>query len=200
MQIGALILAAGGSSRLGFPKQLLELEGESLVFRTSRMALEAGCHPVQVITGAVHDPIRRVLTDLPVRIHRNPDWQEGQSTTVKLGIQLMSECDALVVLLTDQVGLETEWLRGFLDRFRKAEEDILMAEYGNGITGAPLAFSRRHFHRAEKLQGDQGLKRVIRKEMIPYGLYPFPAGAWDIDLESDLEKLKTKGFGLVRKK
>jgi len=200
MSIGAVILAAGGSSRLGYPKQLLQLEGESLVFRASRMALEAGCRPVQVITGALHDPIHTALENLPVRVQQNPDWQEGQSTTVKLGLQLLAEREALVILLTDQVALRADWLNAFLDHFQQREEGILMAAYGKGRIGVPLALTRRHFHLAEKLHGDQGLKGLIRKEKIPHGTYPFPGGELDIDFESDLEKLKNKGFELTKKK
>jgi hypothetical protein len=79
MSTGAVILAAGASSRLGRPKQLVTVQGETLVHRATRLALEAGCNPVVVVEGAV--PLAPALADLSVDVVRCAEWTRGPGAT-----------------------------------------------------------------------------------------------------------------------
>src|SRR5882757_499458 len=86
MNVGAVILAAGSSSRMGRPKQTLEFEGESLLRRAARTALSAGCRPVIVVTGANRDLSRAELDGLDVHEIINTRWETGMGTSVRAGI------------------------------------------------------------------------------------------------------------------
>jgi molybdenum cofactor cytidylyltransferase len=81
-----IVLAAGGSRRMGRPKQLLDYRGQPFVRAVAATALEAGLSPVIVVTGAEAEKVEAALRDLPVRIVRNRDWQQGQSSSIRAGV------------------------------------------------------------------------------------------------------------------
>ena len=81
--VAAVVLAAGGSSRCGKPKQLVRLEGQALVRRIATTALQAGCSPVVVVVGAAEEAIRAELDGLALEITRNGDWREGIASSIR---------------------------------------------------------------------------------------------------------------------
>ncbi|MGD8458463.1 MAG: selenium cofactor biosynthesis protein YqeC, partial [Anaerolineales bacterium] len=83
VKVAGVILAAGGSTRMGTSKQLLQWAGQTLVRLAAEKALKAGLDPVVVVTGASHREVRKAVEDLEVDIVHNPDWEKGQSTSVK---------------------------------------------------------------------------------------------------------------------
>src|SRR5438045_3195305 len=87
--IAAVILAAGASSRLGKPKQLLGFRGHSLLRRAAEAALSAGCQPVVVVLGACLEPSVRELAGLPVQVVENREWQEGIGSSVRTGVEAL---------------------------------------------------------------------------------------------------------------
>jgi CTP:molybdopterin cytidylyltransferase MocA len=105
-RIGAVILAAGASSRLGTPKQLLEYGGRTLVRRAALAAHEAGCNPVVVVTGAHAEKLEEELHGLNVREANNPEWESGIGSSIRAGIQAVIKANdkvtALVLMLCDQ--------------------------------------------------------------------------------------------------
>ena len=84
--VAGIVLAAGSAQRLGYPKQVLDWNGEALVRRAARAALEAGLDPVIVVTGAYHGEVKRALEGLNLRVVNNADWEDGQSTSVRAGV------------------------------------------------------------------------------------------------------------------
>ena len=106
MNVGAVILAAGSSSRMGRPKQTLQFQGMSLLRRATLAALDATCRPVVVVTGAHAELSRRELDQLDVREAFNPDWETGMGSSVRTGIERLISIDAgvaaAVLLLCDQ--------------------------------------------------------------------------------------------------
>ncbi|MEO5719058.1 MAG: NTP transferase domain-containing protein, partial [Chthoniobacterales bacterium] len=98
MKIGAVILAAGSSSRLGQPKQLLQYEGQALVRRAALAALDAGCEPVVLILGAAREKIAPTLHGLALTILPNESWERGMGTSLRLGVTVLRDCDALLLL------------------------------------------------------------------------------------------------------
>jgi len=100
MGIGAVVLAAGGSSRLGAPKQLLEFRGETLVRRAAKAALESVCDRVVVVVGS-HE-MRYEIDDLPVSVVENKNWQSGISSSIRAGLEQISSQDGVVITLCDQ--------------------------------------------------------------------------------------------------
>ena len=102
-RVAGVILAAGGAQRMGQPKQALIWRGQPLVRHVARAALEAGLDPVVVVTGSAADQVEAAVEGLPVQVVNNPEWQAGQSSSVKIGLQaLPAETGAAVFLLADQ--------------------------------------------------------------------------------------------------
>src|SRR6185503_13282856 len=99
MGIGAIVLAAGGSSRLGVPKQLLEFHGESLVRRAAKAALESVCDRVVIVIGNHAQLMRQEIGDLPVSVVENKIWQIGISSSIRAGLEKLSSQGGIVITL-----------------------------------------------------------------------------------------------------
>ena len=95
--IGVLILAAGASTRLGKPKQLLQYRGQSFLRHTAKMAIASGCQPVVVVLGAQAKQLRSELSDLPVTIMENHDWATGISSSIHVELEAL-QAQSLVPL------------------------------------------------------------------------------------------------------
>jgi len=184
MSLAAVLLAAGGSTRLGRPKQLLELNGETLVRRSARLAQEAGFDPVLVVLGARADDITPALEGLALTVIRNEGWEEGMASSIRAGISALPEAvSGAVFLLCDQPAMDL----GLLQRLRNAfEEDPSRPKacaYG-GSAGIPAIFPRSDFGALTALHGDKGAKTLLGEA----DLVPFPGGESDLDTPEDLER------------
>jgi molybdenum cofactor cytidylyltransferase len=151
-----IVLAAGGSSRLGSPKQLLKWQGIPLVRHVAERALQAGLSPVIVVTGAHAGDIEQALRGLDVKIAHNPDWELGQSTSVGTGLQaLPSNIGAAVFLLSDQ----PQVTKKLLDELSLAHTHSLasiVAPRVHGKRANPVLFDRIVFPELLALEGDTG--------------------------------------------
>ena len=187
MSIPAVILAAGASSRLGRPKQLVLLQGETLLQRTVKAALDAGCGPVRVVLGAAWEESKKNIQDLPVELLFNGGWQEGMASSIRLGLEaLPPDAEAVLLLVCDQPALDAKRLRGLLDAHRLAPEALVACAYG-GTRGIPALFPRRLFPGLLALQGDRGAKGLLQGPDVH--LVPFPGGEADVDTPEDLARL-----------
>ncbi len=161
-RIAGIVLAAGGSRRLGRPKQLLELEGKPLVAHVVSRVLESLTDEAVVVTGAHGEAVERALGGLAVRVVHNPRWEEGQGTSLAAGIAALGEdIDAAVILLADQPGIPVEIVDRAIDAYREQGAGIVMAEYGNQ-RGHPVLFDRRFFDELRLLDSDIGGRDIIR--------------------------------------
>ena len=110
--VGALILAAGGSKRFGEPKQFLRFEGETLLRRIAKAAHDAGCAPIVVVAGDFSDRVSAELHDLPVQVVQNAEWRGGLGTSIKCGLaHLRNAVPAIVILACDQPLVSAEIIR-----------------------------------------------------------------------------------------
>lgn len=191
MKIGAVILAAGKASRFGAPKQLLTLDGETLLDRACRVAIEAGCNPVLRVLGGHADEILRRSCPGGVETWVHPGWQCGMGSSLAAGIthllELAPELDAAVVLLADQPAVTPE-LIGELKNLLQTGQPVL-CDYG-GVTGPPAMFPRTHFMELTACAGDRGAKAAAGPNPA---LVSFPDGRWDLDTPGDWERFK--GYG-----
>ena len=117
--IGAVILAAGGSTRIGIPKQLLQFRGQAFLRRAASVALEAGCRPVVVVvTGAHAVPSREALCGLDVQEAENQQWESGMRSSVCVGIEALVAANprtaAVVLMLCDQPLATREIIAGLV--------------------------------------------------------------------------------------
>ncbi|MDB6174328.1 MAG: 4-diphosphocytidyl-2C-methyl-D-erythritol synthase [Chthoniobacteraceae bacterium] len=190
VNIAILILAAGGSRRLGTPKQLLKVTGQSLLFQTTQAALGSRCRPVVVVLGAEANLCRAELINLPVEVVMNERWAEGISTSIGAGIGFLQNLDpvpeAVVIVLCDQPFLTTDLIDALVEKHQSSGCKAIASQYGE-VTGVPALFAVDYFEALKALTGDQGARKLLQTGQIAF--LPFPRGAVDIDTVSDYENL-----------
>jgi len=182
-----IILAAGSSSRMGLPKQLLQLHGKTLLRHAADTALAA--HPAKVVAvlGFESDRMKHELDDLPVHIVLNPAWQEGIASSLKEGIASLPESiEAALMLLCDQPFVTTELLIRLI--VCCTDTRPIAATGYEQSAGVPACFKRSLFPELNQLTGDLGAKRVIDKDPTRLTTIPFDAANIDIDTLEDYRK------------
>jgi molybdenum cofactor cytidylyltransferase len=186
--LGAILLAAGGSTRLGRPKQLLEFDGEPLVVRQARLlvALRPAC--VVVVTGRRNEDVASLLGDLPVRCEHNPEWQRGMGTSLACGIRAMPErARAALVLLVDQWKLALADLEILVETWASDPQAAVLAAY-DGTRGPPAILPRALFERLSRLQGDSGARNILKRWKGTVKALPLARATVDVDTAADLPK------------
>lgn len=190
--VGAVILAAGSSSRMGSPKQLLQFRGESLLRRAARAALDAGCRPVVVVTGAHAELSRRELDSLDVREASNPCWETGMASSIAAGLETLVSADAnvtaAVFLLCDQPHVTADVLSGLAAAHRATGSPVIASTYG-GSFGVPALFDKSLFDELAQLEGKAGAKQVIERHASEACFLPFRGGEVDVDTPDDFSRL-----------
>jgi molybdenum cofactor cytidylyltransferase len=193
-RIGAVVLAAGVSSRLKQPKQLVEFRGKTLLRRAVETALEAAFDPVLVVLGANFERTRAEIEDLPVEIVFNEVWEDGLSSSIKTGIEFLRDKHASVkatlVMLADQPFITASHLNLLRQKYLARSDNPIVAAGYDGAVGVPAIFSASVFDDLRSLAGDEGAKRVIKKYGALVRTINLPEAAIDIDTPADLEKLR----------
>jgi molybdenum cofactor cytidylyltransferase len=194
--IGAVILAAGSSSRMGSPKQILPFRGESLLRHAALAALDAGCSPVIVVTGAYAELSRRELEGLDVREALNPRWETGMASSIGAGLEGLLGADpdaaAAVFLLCDQPHVTAGVISGLATAHRVTGRPVIASTYG-GSFGVPALFSRSLFVELARLEGRAGAKQVIERYASETHFLPFRGGEVDVDTPDDFSRLIATG-------
>jgi molybdenum cofactor cytidylyltransferase len=192
--VGAVILAAGPSTRMGKPKQLLRFCGETLLRRAASAGLEAGCRPLVVVTGAHAAASREALRGLDVLEAENRQWESGMSSSVRAGIEaLVAEnprTAGVVLMLCDQPFVTREVIAGLVRAYRETGSSIVASRYGDSF-GVPALFGSAYFAELAALKGDAGAKQVVQKHLPKVHLLPFPRGEMDIDTPDDFARLES---------
>ncbi|MCX6080914.1 MAG: selenium cofactor biosynthesis protein YqeC [Chloroflexi bacterium] len=187
--IAALILAAGASTRYGQPKQLLDYRGKPFVRALALTALQAGLFPVNVVCGANSEAVSAVVKDLPVRIVNNPDWQAGQSTSIKAGLRdVPGKNGGAFFLMADQPQVPIELLRAMVERHSQDLPPVL-APYVFDQRANPFLFDRVTFDALLTITGDNA-GRAIFSTFSPRYLNWFDRRLLlDVDTPADYQKL-----------
>jgi molybdenum cofactor cytidylyltransferase len=185
VKVGAVLLAAGGSSRFGQPKQLLVCAGETLVRRAARAALAAR-GPVVVVVGRDGKQIAEELLGLPVTVVPNENWERGIGSSLRCGIKALPECDAVVILTCDQPRVDGGVIQSLIQTHEKTRSPIVASTYA-GTIGVPALFACNVFDELRCLSDDQGAKLVITRQAQRVATIDLPEGAIDIDSTEDWE-------------
>jgi molybdenum cofactor cytidylyltransferase len=190
--VGAVVLAAGLSSRMGTPKQLLKFQGQTLLRRAALAALGAGCRPVVVVTGAHAGRTREELRGLDVLEVSNALWESGMASSVRAGVDALLEADAdasaVVLTLCDQPHVTSEIIAALVVAHQATGSLVVASEYGEGF-GVPALFGRALFPELMRLEGREGAKRVIKRHAREARFVPFPGGETDVDTPDDFARL-----------
>lgn len=187
-RLAGVILAAGGSSRLGQPKQAVLWRGKPLVLHALDRCLSSCDAGVVVVTGASRELVGRLLIGSPVRQVHNARWVEGLATSLRCGIEATSrDAEGLLIMLCDQPYLQEEELAGLVARWRGQPTRTVAAAYGDTI-GVPAIIPRGRFTEIAMLVGDQGAKALLQadEELLRV---PVPSAAFDVDDPGDLAEL-----------
>lgn len=191
----ALVLAAGGSTRLGQPKQLLTREGETLVHRAARMAIESGALQTFVVTGADADAITGAVRDLSCETLDNPRWSQGLSSSLRRAAQCITQGAASVLVLgCDQPALDGAHLAVLLQASRDATACAAATTYGDD-PGIPAVLPRDWFNDADELAGDRGFRERLHALGTTLARIEAPRSlALDIDTPADLQQARELGL------
>ena len=195
MSVAAVILAAGPSSRLGQPKQLIGFAGESLLERALRLAREASASPVLVVLGANFAPICATIPFNEAIPVFNEKWQQGMSTSIHAGL---SEADVrapgatgALVMTCDQPRFSASHLHSLLLAFSAAQtEPTIVASNYAGIYGIPAVFPRSVYPKLYALHGDKGARALLTKPPCRIVAVACSGCEIDIDLPEDLAHLE----------
>lgn len=192
--IGAIVLAAGASRRLGQPKQLLMQGGETLIERAIRLASEAGAAPVVVVLGAYQEQIREAITMNGASLTINDQWEQGIATSIHAGLGAFDtvgpDRKGTLILSCDQSRLTAIHLRALIETFAMQREPSIVASAYAGVLGIPAAFPRLVFADLLALRGDQGARTIFLQPPCPLIAVHFPGGEVDIDRPSDIAQLE----------
>lgn len=196
----AAVLAAGASTRMGEPKQLISAYGESLLRRSVRIASEAGFAPVYVVLGAYADMMRRELAGSTAVIVMNERWQEGMGTSLQCAVRAADEGGAtdLLMMTCDQPLLSAEWLRGLREQHERREREATAARYAAGNVGVPAVFPRRWFPALLEIEGDRGARALLAQRLGDVFAVEFAGGETDLDSPEDLARFRTQRSAHVK--
>lgn len=183
MKIGAIVLAAGASTRLGEPKQLLcDHSGETLIHKVARDAMAAGADPVVIVLGANGDGVQAAVADLQVRTVVNTDWPEGIGSSIRAGVRVLATekanaVDAALLLTCDMPSVGIPHLCALM---LAAGEDVprVASSYGD-TRGIPAIIRRAEFVVLEELTGDRGAKALLMRDGT--SVVQLANGAFDLD-------------------
>ncbi len=186
----AIVLAAGGSSRMGTPKMLARLDGRPLVCGATETALVSRVDDVIVVVGANAAEVRGVLEGTPARFVDNPDWSTGLAGSIRCGVETAREADAVLLILADQPALTPGILDALVEAHRAGRTQAA-CQYEDGTIGPPALLGRAHFAALQSLEGDQGARALLRAGNPV--LVPFPGGTLDVDTPEDLARAREAG-------
>ncbi|HEX6832743.1 MAG TPA: nucleotidyltransferase family protein, partial [Rudaea sp.] len=187
---GAVILAAGGSLRLGRPKQTLTHEGETLVHRAARCAVETDPVETVIVVGAAADEVFAAAADLRVRRVDCPDWMDGMGASLRAGLAaLPTACDGTLIVLCDQPALDRAHLAALVDAWRAAPERAAASAYAGKI-GVPALLPRTWFDAATRTGGDRGARALFAQRRGDVVAIANEALAADVDVPDDLARLR----------
>lgn len=188
--IGLIILAAGGSSRMGTPKQLLLHRGRSFLSYIVEAAIASMCHPIVVVLGANAERLKSEVSPFPVQVVENTRWHQGMSSSIEVGMQALvnQNIEGVVITLCDQPFVSTQIINQLIAAYYSTGKSIVACKYA-GTLGVPALFSRALFPELMKLDATTGAKYLIKKYPEQVFCVSFPEGAIDIDTPQDYEHL-----------
>ncbi len=188
-RVGGILLAAGGSSRMGRPKQLVKINGIALLRNAAENMAASKCTPRVVVLGAEFERCIQELDGTNIDTTVNTEWASGMSSSIQIGLAYMMgikpQIDAVIITLCDQPNITTAIIDNFIAEYRRIRPCVIASEY-NGVTGVPALFSRDMFDDILKLEGDRGARDLIRAAGHQALRLSVPEAAFDIDSPHDL--------------
>jgi molybdenum cofactor cytidylyltransferase len=184
MSVAAIVLAAGSSSRMGRPKQVLPVGGKSLVRRAVEAAIGSTGRRTIVVTGEARDQVEAELEGLPVQIVHNPDYQQGMSTSLRAGLAaLPADAEAVVVLLADQPFVDASVVDSLIGHYQQKRSPIVRPRYA-GEPGNPVLWDHSLFDALAAQTGDQGGRTLLREHASEIAWLDLPDARQQFDVDT----------------
>jgi molybdenum cofactor cytidylyltransferase len=189
---GIVVLAAGASRRLGQPKQLVRIGGETLLHRTVRSALATRPHDLVVVVGCAADVSIAAVSDLAVRHVETATPDAGMGVSLQCGSDALSDdCDGVLILVCDQPALDAAHLARLIARWHEQPRSAIASGYA-GTFGVP-ALLPRTWLKATVFSGDRGARDLLRARAGDVDVIANEALAHDVDRPGDLPSVPDKG-------
>ncbi len=190
-QTAIILVAAGNSSRLGRPKQLLEVKGQKLLEYVALQACHSQATDVFVVLGSEKDTLRALLDKLDIHLVDNEHWEKGMGSSIKKGMQAViakGNYDSVIVSVCDQPYLTSQLFNQLINQPK--EHKIITSAYNNQDFGPPTLFRKSIFENLLHIDDLSGARSLIIKHQKTLGLVAFPQGEIDLDTEADYENYK----------
>ena len=191
--LGAVLLAAGPSTRLGQSKQLVHLDGEPLVRKSARLLVGAGLDHVTVVCGCGADRVKEELVDLPVGTVYNRDWEQGMGGSINCGVRLMPQyVDGVMLMVCDQWRLQADDVNRLIEAWFSDMTRIYVACWDEGaafVSGPPAVFPRKLIPELKGMQPARGARQLIDRHMDRVELVKMENVAFDLDRPEDLRRI-----------
>jgi len=185
-------LAAGSSSRMGRPKQLLPYSGKSLLEHTVDTANDTDANPVIVVLGANAALLEKEISEKKVHVAVNTEWNEGMASSVRCGITTLQHiapsCDAVIIMVCDQPFVSSSLLNELVATQKESGKPIVTSQYEIAV-GPPALFHKTIFPELLELKGDAGARKIIEQRSADVATVLFKEGNIDIDTEADYKAL-----------
>ena len=191
-----IILAAGASSRFGYPKQLVRYQNESLIRHALSVATKTA-HNIFVVIGANAALMEKEIEDFTAHKVLNKNWEEGMSSSIRCGLNEAlkenAKLDAVIVMLCDQPYVDAAVLKQLIAKHEETNKPIVACAYKDTI-GTPVLFYKKIFPALLVLKGQSGAKKIIAENMDATATIPFELGYIDIDTKEDYASLQKNPF------
>ena len=189
LRVAGVILAAGGSKRLGQPKQGLSWHGGLFALQIALQGLAAGLDPLICVIGAAQELIRDSVGNLPVKLIENPNWEKGQSTSMHVGLlSLPLDCDGVVFMLGDQPQVTAVLIRKLIEKREQICAPIIAPRVGNR-RGNPVLFGREAFEALNAVKGDKAGREIFDQFDIAYVPWIDKRIFLDVDITKDIIRM-----------
>jgi molybdenum cofactor cytidylyltransferase len=189
--VGLILLAAGSSTRMGCPKQLLRYGDRSLIIHMIEVALASQCQPIIVVLGAYADRIESEINHFPIQIVRNSSWAEGMGVSIQIGVKAvcarLEAPEAVILMLCDQPLISAQLLDRLILKYQTSGKPIIASTYADTI-GVPALFSRALYAELISLKSSAGAKQVMLQHYSDVETIAFPEGAIDLDTPIDYQQ------------
>ena len=187
---GIIILAAGNSSRMGEPKQLMMYKNKTFLQHIIGEAKSANLEPVICVTGYQSELITKSITGMGVSIIYNQQWRDGMGTGIAAGIKqlLLSDVDSVILAVSDQPHVSSDLFSSMLALKDQSGKRIVACSYA-GTLGTPVLFDKDYFNQLKSLSGNQGAKNIVKLNIPDVCPIEFEKGRIDIDTKEDYENL-----------
>ena len=187
-----IVLAAGASTRMGSPKQLLPYKGKTLLQHVVDTAKAAEAELVVTVLGANEEVMLENLSSEIEPFVVNSNWREGMASSIQTGLkkvlELLPGLEAVAFLVGDQPFLSSTVINELFALMENTGSPIVACNY-EGAVGVPAVFSKTVFPALMELKGEEGAKKLIRAAGARVALLDFPQGAVDVDTKEDYARL-----------